>query len=65
MLRLLALAPPDIPERTVPGGHLLAAGVSRPRRLFVADVGQDLAQFADQRIVGRQEVLQAPDRVAQ
>jgi hypothetical protein len=32
--------------------------------LFIADIGQDLAQFGDQRIVVRQDALHAVDRVA-
>ena len=33
--------------------------------LFIADIGQDLAQFGDQRIVVGQDELQAADCVAQ
>ena len=48
--------------------HLAAAGRRAgpaPRELLLADVGQALAQFGDQRIAIGHDALQAVDRVAQ
>jgi hypothetical protein len=33
--------------------------------LFIADIGQNLVQFCDQRMVVRQNALQSVDRVSQ